>query len=235
MPACGPARSKVPELHRVVIDTFGAVCPALSRDQPTHQLLLVVDLAATAVFAVEGAAQGADRHLDLFGVLVLAFATSLTGGIVRDVLLGDHPPAALKVLRYTLTAAVCGGLVFVLNDQVDRLDVDAIAVLDAAGLSLFAVSGASKSLSWGTTGLTAVLLGVLTGVGGGTARDILLGDVPIVLRANIYAVAALLGAAVMVVGVRRGVRLGTMMAIGAVSCFALRVAAIFGDWNLPHT
>jgi uncharacterized membrane protein YeiH len=195
---------------------------------------LVVDLAATAVFAVEGAAQAVHRHLDVFGVLVIAFATALTGGIVRDVLLGEHPPAALKVLRYTLTAAVCGGLVFVFNDQVDRLDAEAIAVLDAAGLSLFAVSGASKSLSWGTTSLTAVLLGVLTAVGGGTARDILLGEVPLVLRANVYAVAALLGAAVMVIGVRRGARLGTMMVVGGVACFALRVAAIYGHWNLPH-
>lgn len=209
--------------------------PDTPRDRPVPHLLLTVDLAATAVFAVEGAAQAAQRHLDVFGVLVVAFATALTGGIVRDVLLGDHPPASLKVLRYTVTAAVCGGLVFVFHTQVTRLDADAIAVLDAAGLSLFAVAGASKSLEWDTTALTAVLLGVLTAVGGGVARDILLDDIPVILRANIYAVAALVGATVMVVGVRRGARLGTMMAIGGVTCFALRVAAIYGDWNLPRT
>jgi uncharacterized membrane protein YeiH len=198
------------------------------------RVLLLVDLAATVVFAVEGATQAANRHLDVFGVLVLAFATALSGGIIRDVLLGDHPPAALRVLRYTVATAFCGAVVFVLHRQVNRLDADAIAVLDAAGLSLFAVAGASKALAWKTNAVTAVLLGVLTGIGGGVVRDVFLGVTPLVLRADIYAVAALLGATVFVVGMRRGGQLAPMMAIGALACFALRVAAIYGEWNLPH-
>lgn len=196
--------------------------------------LLVVDLAATIVFAVEGATQASNRHLDVFGVLVLAFVTALSGGILRDLLLGDHPPAALKAARYTVVAGICGGLVFVLHSPVNEVNVNAVAVLDALGLSLFAVSGASKALAWDTNGVTAVLLGVLTGIGGGVMRDLFLGVTPIVLRANVYAVAALLGATIMILGVKRGRSVGVMMLLGGVACFALRVAAIYGRWNLPH-
>ncbi len=119
---------------------------AVARSTP-RTVLAAVDLAAVAVFAVEGATQAADRHLDIFGVLVLAFATARAGGIIRDVRLADVPSTTLRVYRYTLALVLAGVVVFLLHRQVHWIDADGLAVLDAAGLALFTVSGAAKALN----------------------------------------------------------------------------------------
>jgi uncharacterized membrane protein YeiH len=107
-------------------------------------------------------------------------------------------------------------------------------VLDAAGLSLFAVAGAEKSLALGINPLAAVLLGGVTGVGGGVLRDILLNTIPGVLRADIYATAALAGALVLVASQRFGLSSRWAAALGVTACFALRVTAVWQNWNLPQ-
>jgi uncharacterized membrane protein YeiH len=144
---------------------------AVARSTP-GAVLATVDLATVAVFAVEGASQAADRHLDIFGVLVLAFATALTGGIIRDVLLADPPPTTLRVYRSTIAVVLAGVAVLLLHRQVHRINADGLAVQDAAGLARCTVSGAAKALTRGVNPLTAVLLGVLTGVGGGVVRGV---------------------------------------------------------------
>src|SRR6185437_1801983 len=162
-------------------------------------LLLVLDLAGTFVFALSGAAAGVKRRLDLFGVLVLSFAAGNVGGITRDLLIGATPPAAISDWRYLAVSLLAGGLTFWWYPRIDRLR-SPVLVFDGAGLALFAVSGAQKALAYGLNPAMAALLGMLTGIGGGMARDVLLAEIPTVLRADLYAVAALTGAAVVVIG-----------------------------------
>jgi uncharacterized membrane protein YeiH len=190
-------------------------------------------MAATLVFAIQGAMAGIDGNLDLLGVMVLAFATALGGGIIRDVLIGAVPPASLRDWRYSAVAFAGGTIVFCLHEFVQKIPAPVIMVLDAAGLSLFAVAGAEKALMFGMHPFIAVLMGGITGVGGGTVRDILLTQVPRVLRADVYATAALLGSLWMIVG--RKLQLPPVWAalLGGTVCFLLRLISIWQHWNLP--
>jgi uncharacterized membrane protein YeiH len=196
-------------------------------------LLLVIDLIGTALFAAEGATTGVHARLDLLGVLVVAFVTALGGGILRDLLLGAVPPSSIRDWRYAATALGAGMAVFVLRTPIAASGEGWVQVLDAAGLSLFAVAGAAKAIDFGIHPLLATMLGGLTGVGGGTMRDVLLTQVPTVLRADIYAAAALLGAAVTVAIRRSGRRPLVADLSGIAVCFATRMLAVHFHWNLP--
>lgn len=198
-----------------------------------QQLLLVLDLAGTFVFAISGAMLGVNRRLDLLGVLVLAFAASTVGGIARDLLLGSVPPAAVRDWRYGAVAMTAGVVIFVWHARIHRIQA-AISVFDAAGLGFFAVAGAQKALAYGLHPVMAASLGMLTGIGGGMARDLLVARTPSVLRpGHLYAVAALLGATVVVVGRRLGWPVLPTAIAGFLACFVLRLAALRHDWRLP--
>ncbi|HEY2802221.1 MAG TPA: TRIC cation channel family protein [Chthoniobacterales bacterium] len=196
-------------------------------------LVLALDLAGTFVFALSGAMTAVKHRLDLFGILVLSFAAATFGGIARDLLIGAVPPAALADWRYIAVPVLAGITVFFTYSATARLQTP-VLILDGAGLALFAVAGALKALTFGLTPVSCVLLGVLTGVGGGIARDILVAEIPTVLRAELYAVAALSGASVVVIG--RMLQLPTVpvVAAGGVLCFGLRFMAIRYGWHLPR-
>lgn len=198
----------------------------------TDTLLLVLDLVGTFVFALSGATAGVKNRLDLFGVLVLSFAAGNAGGIARDLLIGSVPPGAISDWRYLAVSLLAGLVTFWRPSNIDRLG-NAVLLFDAAGLHLFAVSGAQKALAFGLNPVMASMLGMLTGIGGGMTRDILLTEVPTVLRADLYAVAALAGAAVVVVGDRLQLPAAAMTIAGAVLCFALRFMGISRGWRLP--
>ena len=201
---------------------------------PEHsKLLLSVDLAGTFLFAVEGALIAVPANLDLLGVMVLAFSTALVGGIIRDVLIGASPPASLRDWRYATTAFAGGVIVFFLHPYIRAIPGPVILTLDAAALALFAVAGTEKALLYNMHPFIAVLLGAVTAVGGGTVRDILLAQIPNVLRSDIYATAALAGAVVMVAATKLRVP-PTLAAIsGGLVCFSLRVVSVWQHWNLP--
>ena len=164
------------------------------RQPAVETLLLVLDLVGTFVFALSGATAGVKRRLDLFGVLVLSFAAGNAGGIARDLLIGAVPPAAISDWRYLAVSLLAGIITFYWFSGIDRLR-SPVLVFDGAGLALFAVSGTQKALTFGLNPVMAALLGMLTGIGGGMTRDVLLAQIPTVLRADLYAVAALTGAA----------------------------------------
>ncbi len=195
-------------------------------------LQLVLDLAGTFVFALSGAMAGVKRKLDLFGVLVLSFAAANTGGIIRDVVIGAIPPQALKDWRYLGVSLMAGIITFYFPSAV-RQRWNPVLVFDAAGLALFAVAGAHKALVYGLNPITATLLGMVTGIGGGMARDILLTEIPTVLRADLYAVTALLGAAIVVLAHLLQLPSGPATLVGAALCFGLRVLAMRHHWHLP--
>ncbi|MEX2124658.1 MAG: trimeric intracellular cation channel family protein [Woeseia sp.] len=197
-----------------------------------NTFLVALELTGTFVFAISGATVGVRQRLDLFGVLVLSFAAATAGGIARDVLIGAVPPAALLDWRYLAVACLAGLITFYRYSLIERLH-HPVQMFDAAGLALFAVTGALKALSFGLAPITAILLGMLSGIGGGIARDMLVAQVPVVLRAELYAVAALAGAAVVVIGDRFELPQIPVLLSGALLCFGLRFMAIRFDWRLP--
>src|SRR5215468_4335152 len=197
-----------------------------------HTFLLVLDLIGTFVFALSGAAAGVKRRLDLFGVLVLSFVAGNFGGITRDVLMGAVPPAVISDWRYLAVSVLAGLITFWWSPIVDRLR-SPVLVFDGAGLALFAVSGAQKALAYGLNPVMAALLGMLTGIGGGMTRDVLLAQIPTVLRADLYAVAALAGAALVVIGDALQLSSTAVTIAGAALCFGLRLMAIHYGWHLP--
>jgi len=199
----------------------------------TNRILFAADIAGTLVFAMEGASTGINNNLDLLGLIVLAFATALGGGIVRDVLIGDVPPASLKDWRYAGTAFTGGTLVFFLHQVVDTIPPIVTMALDAAGLAFFAIAGTEKALLHKMHPFIAVLLGTITGVGGGTIRDLFLARVPRVLQADVYATAAMAGSVVMILCLKARLKPGLAAVFGGVVCFLLRVVSVWEHWNLP--
>ena len=192
----------------------------------------ILDLAGTFVFALSGGVSGVKHRLDIFGVLVLSFAAANAGGIARDVMIGATPVAALSDWRYVAISLAAGLLTFYCYSFTDRLS-GSVLIFDAAGLALFAVTGTTKALAFHLHPMAAALLGMLTGIGGGMTRDILIAEVPVVLRADLYAVAALAGAAAVVIGQMLHVSSAAATMVGALLCFGLRFMAIRYGWRLP--
>ena len=198
----------------------------------TSTLLLVLDLVGIAVFAASGALTGVQKQLDLFGVVFLAGATAVGGGFIRDALIGATPVAALGDWRYLVTPAVVGIVGFKVHPTIARLSRP-LLVLDAAGLGLFAVAGARKALDHGIGTVGACGIGMLTAIGGGIIRDVLVREVPTVLHREIYATAALVGALIATLGHRWDMP-DLPVAVVAVSVtFLIRVVSRWRHWSAP--
>jgi uncharacterized membrane protein YeiH len=195
--------------------------------------LVVLDLVGTFAFALNGAltALRATR-LDIVGVVTLGMITALGGGTIRDVFLDSLPPATFLDWRYLAVAAIGGLIAFFAGGRLERIN-GTINVADAAGLSLFAVTGALKAIDLGFGPAQAVIVGTITGVGGGTLRDVLIRQVPSVLSSGLYAVPALVGATAVVIADALDVR-GPVAAAGAAAlCFAIRMLGVHFDVNAP--
>jgi uncharacterized membrane protein YeiH len=204
----------------------------VSEQGVVNTLLVAFDLGGTFVFALSGATAGVKHRLDLFGVLVLSFAAGNSGGIARDVMIGAVPPAAITDWRYIAVSMLAGLITFYWYRIINRLS-SPVLVFDAAGLALFAVSGAGKALAFHAGPVAATLLGMLTAIGGGMVRDVLVTEIPTVLRTELYAVAALIGAAVVVLGSMLHLPPSGPAITGAVLCFGLRFIAMRRGWQLP--
>ena len=199
----------------------------------TSGTFLLLDLTGTFAFALNGALTALRvARLDIVGVVTLGMFTALGGGILRDILLGALPPATFSDWRYLTVAAVGGLVAFVSGRHLDRLAMP-ILVLDAAGLSLFAVSGALKSMDAGVGFAQAVILGALTGVGGGTLRDVLIREIPAVLTSGLYAVPALVGAFVAVAADEAGLAGLPAAVVAAGVCFAIRMLGVHYGIDAP--
>jgi uncharacterized membrane protein YeiH len=203
---------------------------------PEPPVLLILDLAGTFAFALNGALTAVRAaHLDIVGVIALAMITAVGGGIIRDVLLGALPPATFVDWRYLAVAAGGGLIAFMFSRRLGRF-TSSIDVLDAAGLSLFAVVGAGKALEVGVGPAQAIILGAVTGVGGGTVRDVLIRRVPSVLSSGLYAIPALVGAALLVAAEGGGVQqvLSAPAALCAAAvCFLIRVVGLHFGIDAP--
>lgn len=197
-----------------------------------HSLYTFIDLTGTFAFAISGAVAARDKGLDVFGVLVVAFTVACGGGIIRDLCIGAIPPAGLSDWRYLAVALIAAIITMSLNPLSKWLNRP-VLLFDALGLSLFAVSGARKALEFGHNNEVAILLGMITAVGGGVLRDVLLNRIPVIFEKEIYASAALVGAGVVVIGNYFGWHNDWVFPIGFLLCFTLRILALYYHWELP--
>lgn len=208
-------------------------------------LRLVLDLVGVFAFALSGALLAVRRGLDLFGVLVLAWVAGLGGGTLRDLLLGLTPPAGVSDGRLVAAALLAGLLVFALYGtwrELARRHPDVrwgrasyvVRLLDAVGLGVFAVTGALLALTVGAGALTATVVGGVTAIGGGLLRDLLVGQVPEVLRRELYALPALMGAALVVLADHLGVLSPPVVVGCAALVTVVRLVAVALDLNAPR-
>ncbi len=195
-------------------------------------LTLALNLMGTFAFGISGGILAVRKQMDLFGVLVLSVATGLGGGIMRDIILGHTPPATLNDWRYLAAAGLAGILVFVWYNRVVHHG-EFITAFDAVGLSIFTVTGTTIALNAGLSPAPAALLGMLTGVGGGVLRDILAAEVPLILRSEIYAVASMLGALIIIIAAQIGFSGVLVEIIAAIATFMLRMVSVRRGWRIP--
>lgn len=184
-------------------------------------------------FAISGALVGVRRNLDLLGVIVVGSSTGLGGGILRDILLGVHPPAALT--HWPLLAVAVAGslLVFFFQPSISRSKRFEV-IFDAFGLGLFSANGAAIAFVSGETAITAIFVGTITAIGGGVIRDVLVNTVPSVLTRELYAVSAILGAALAVAILALGGGSVVASLVGGAAAIALRLASYARKWHLPR-
>ncbi len=206
---------------------------ALFRRFSLGDAVVAADLAGTFIFALEGSLAAIQARLDLLGILVIGFVAALGGGILRDLLIGAVPPAAVLDQRYP-GATIAGAVVAMAAVRgLTSVSPTWLIGLDAAGLALFAVVGAEKALAHRIPPVGVVSLGTMTAVGGGVARDVLLNRVPIVLHSDFYATAAIIGCTVLLIVRRIGLSVRAAALAGSATCFLARMAGVFNQWSLP--
>jgi uncharacterized membrane protein YeiH len=193
---------------------------------------LIADLIGVAVFAASGASAGVAKRFDIFGVIFVGTVAALGGGIVRDLLIGAIPPYAFTHWPYLVVAVLASALLFALHPQFDRLR-HVVLIFDAAGLGLFSATGTLRARDAGVPVIGACVIGMIAGIGGGLGRDLLTGEIPIVLRREIYAVASLFGAAVVLGLVAIHTARPVAVVVTAAAVFAVRMLALRRKWSAP--
>lgn len=195
-------------------------------------ILYTLDLVGTAAFAISGALAGVRRQMDLLGILVLGIVTAIGGGTLRDILLGDTPPFCLKDETYLYVSIVFALITFFAHHVVDRFS-NALLYFDAIGLGTFVVIGTGKALDFNTGFVGAIIMGMMTATAGGMVRDILSGQIPLILQKEIYASACLAGGVLFFLLTQLDVSRTTTMLLSALLVVALRLLAIRHNWSLP--
>jgi uncharacterized membrane protein YeiH len=196
-------------------------------------LIQALNFLGTLVFALSGAAAGVRQRMDIFGILVLAFVTAVAGGVIRDLLIGATPPASITNWHALAVSCAAGLFAFWFSAVIDRLRFP-VELFDAAGLGIFATTGTQKALEYGIPPVMATILGMVTGIGGGMARDVLSVRMPVVLYSEFYAMAALAGSAVVTVGHALGMPVAATVLPGTALCVLLRVLALYHGFSLPQ-
>lgn len=197
------------------------------------RLLRVIDLTGTFVLAIQGASIGAEKGLDFLGVMVISLVTAMGGGIARDLLVGEQPPEALRGWPVP-AVALAGGLFTIFSFHViEQVPEMVLLTVDALGLSLLAVSGVERAMEFKLTPIAAVIMGAIAGTGGLTMGEVLLAQIPTILRADFLASAAIVGAIVMVIARKLGLGANWAALLGGATCFVSRTIAIWQHWHLP--
>ena len=196
-------------------------------------LQLLLDLIGVFVFALSGGLVAVRKRLDILGVVILSGMAGLGGGVLRDLLIGQTPPVGVSDWRLMGVCVLAGLCAFTLHPEMSRI-ARLVRLLDAAGLALFCVAGSIKALAYGAGATTAIFVGVLTAIGGGLMRDVIVGQVPEVLRRELYVVPALLGSSLVVIAHETPYYTVTVLWGCVFVAFALRMIAVVLDLNAPQ-
>lgn len=197
------------------------------------QLVYFFDLFGTAVFAFSGVLVAGRLRMDAIGVIVLAAVTAVGGGTIRDLLIGARPIFWIQDTTYLWVILATAALGMWLARVPRRLPWYVLPVADAFGLALFVVIGAKKALLFGTSGMVAVVMGVITGVAGGLIRDVLAREIPMVLQKEIYATACIFGGVLYTISLSLELAHIPAMLISMLGVLAVRITAIFRHLSLP--
>ena len=195
-------------------------------------LIYIFEILGTAVFAITGALKAVKHNLDILGILVLASITGTGGGILRDIILGDTPPAAFRDETFFIVSIISALLVFFLAPDIVKI-WKVIRIGDAIGLGLFAAIGASKGISYEMGIIGVVLTGALTATGGGILRDILVNEVPLVIRKDFYATAAVIGSLLLIGADKIHIHQTAAILSAAALTTGLRLLAMKLNLSLP--
>ena len=201
----------------------------------THALdfaATIVDLSAVAVFAVTGALAASRKEMDVFGFIMLGTSVGIGGGTVRDVLLGRLPVFWVTQPSYVLVCVLVSVVVF-FTAHIPQSRYRSLLWFDAVGLSLVAVAGADKGLAASDSATVALVMAAITGSFGGIIRDVLSGEVPLLLRREVYVTAALAGAAIFLMAYGLGLPRWAALTAGSIVCFVVRGLAIHYHWSFP--
>ena len=209
----------------------GYVWRVIGGSEASSSIFLVIEVIGTVTFAISGVMAAARASMDWLGAIVLAVVVAIGGGTIRDVLIGRFPVSWIEDASPVLVAI--GTAVMRLRPQADLVTWTPTLIADAAGLSAFVILGTDIALESGLNGFLAILLGTITGVGGGVLRDILTGNKPIVLVGQVYALAGIAGAALFVVLIELGVNPDLSVWLPMAVIFGIRMLSIRRDWHLP--
>ena len=200
----------------------------------------IFDLVWTLVFAISGAIAAVKKRLDLYGIFILAIVTALGGGMIRDILLGRTPPGVFTDIRYLGVSCLGGLLVIFFYKAIDRLH-HPLRIMDALGLGIFTVIGVNVTLASHGSWFAAVMLGMVTGTGGGMVRDVLAKEVPMVLQREVYAVASMAGAVFYIIWLQLPLLAGFRDIQGSIGALlsaaliaAIRIISVYHNWHLPR-
>lgn len=196
-------------------------------------LIYIIDMFGTAIFAISGVLLAGRLKMDPFGVTVLASVTAIGGGTIRDMALGATPVFWINDTNYLLVIFITCILTMLIIRRPKRLPWYVLPVSDAIGLAVFVGIGVEKTLSYNADPMVAVIMGVITGCGGGIIRDVLAREVPMVLRSEVYATACILGGIVHTSALEFNIESSTAMLIGVTATLSIRLAAIRWHLSLP--
>lgn len=198
-------------------------------------VLYFFDLFGTFAFAVSGALLGVKKDMDIYGMFVLAISVGVGGGTMRDMMLGRTPPFVLTDINYMLVIAAATLLVFFLNSIMEKnISMKTLNIADAVGLGVFTSIGANVALSCHVEWYGIIFFGVMTATAGGMIRDTLAGEVPFVLKKEVYASASIIGGIIFIILYKTGVGLNMNILVTSIIVTLIRILAIYKDWHLPH-
>ena len=198
-------------------------------------ILYCFDLFGTFAFAVSGAILGIKKDMDIYGMFILAVSVGVGGGTMRDVLLSRTPPFVLTDINYMIVIAAATLIVFFLNSKVVKeMPMKALNIADAVGLGVFTSIGANVAVECNVEWYGIIFFGVMTATAGGMIRDMLAGEVPFVLKKEVYASASIAGGILFIVLHRANIGMNINILITSVFVTLIRIIAIYKDWNLPH-
>ena len=198
-------------------------------------ILYFFDLFGTFAFAVSGAILGIKKDMDIYGMFILAVSVGVGGGTMRDVLLSRTPPFVLTDINYMIVIAAATLIVFFLNSKVVKeMPMKALNIADAVGLGVFTSIGANVAVECNVEWYGIIFFGAMTATAGGMIRDMLAGEVPFVLKKEVYASASIAGGILFIVLHRANIGMNINILITSVFVTLIRIIAIYKDWNLPH-